>query len=76
MKKKGLGRGVDAILADNDFIVDEPKSDEGIQTLRISDIEPNRDQPRKAFDEEAYIPHPGIHHPHQVPDGTWSEAFF
>ena len=41
------------ILADNDFIVDEPKSDEGIQTLRISDIEPNRDQPRKAFDEEA-----------------------
>ena len=53
MKKKGLGRGVDAILADNDFIVDEPKSDEGIQTLRISDIEPNRDQPRKAFDEEA-----------------------
>ena len=53
MKKKGLGKGVDAILADNDFILDEPRSDEGIQTLRISDIEPNRDQPRKHFDEEA-----------------------
>ncbi len=53
MKKKGLGRGVDAILADNDFLPEEPVSDEGIRTLRISDIEPNRDQPRKAFDEEA-----------------------
>ncbi len=53
MKKKGLGRGVNAIMEDNDFDIEQPRADEGIQTLRLSEIEPNRGQPRKAFDEEA-----------------------
>ena len=45
-KKGGLGNGLDALFEDN-------TSDVGsAQTLRISDIEPNRDQPRKSFDDD------------------------
>lgn len=51
--KKGLGKRIDAIWEDNDFMIEQPQAGEGIQTLRISDIEPNRDQPRKVFDEDA-----------------------
>ena len=47
-KKGGLGRGLDALFADN--AVDEQS---GVVSLRISEIEPNRDQPRKQFDEAA-----------------------
>ena len=47
-KKGGLGRGLDALFADN--AVDEQN---GVVSLRISEIEPNRDQPRKQFDEAA-----------------------
>ena len=55
MKKssKGLGLGLDAIFEDNDFVVEQPRKEESIHTLRISQIEPNRNQPRKVFDEEA-----------------------
>ncbi len=47
-KKGGLGRGLDALFVDN--AVDEQGS---VVSLRISEIEPNRDQPRKQFDEAA-----------------------
>lgn len=47
-KKSGLGKGLDALFAENDL---EDRSK--IVSLRISDIEPNRGQPRKQFDEEA-----------------------
>lgn len=47
-KKGGLGRGLDALFADN--AVEEQGK---VVTLRISEIEPNRDQPRKVFDEAA-----------------------
>ncbi len=50
--KKGLGRGLDSIFADNYIDVSSSK-DDGIQTLRLSQIEPKADQPRKHFDEEA-----------------------
>ncbi|HAB01342.1 MAG TPA: stage 0 sporulation protein J [Ruminococcaceae bacterium] len=48
MKKSGLGRGLDSLFADN-------SSEDGkeVSSLRISDIEPNKDQPRKDFDAEA-----------------------
>ncbi len=51
VKKKGLGRGFDAIFADNS--VEDISS--GVSTVKVKliDIEPNRDQPRKQFDEEA-----------------------
>lgn len=47
-KKKGLGRGMDAIFLDNSLDSTEKSS-----TLRLSEIEPRRDQPRKVFDAEA-----------------------
>lgn len=51
MKKSGLGRGLDALFADNE-IETEGSAKDGM-TLRISDIEPNKAQPRKHFDKEA-----------------------
>ncbi|MBO5338067.1 MAG: ParB/RepB/Spo0J family partition protein [Clostridia bacterium] len=51
--KKGLGRGLDSIFADN--YIEVASKEEGIQTLRISQIEPKADQPRKHFDEEALL---------------------
>ena len=53
--KKGLGRGLNAIFEDNSFPLDTnaPRKDEPIAMLRIADIEPNREQPRKVFDEAA-----------------------
>ena len=48
IKKGGLGRGLDAILLDN-----SEDAEKGASVARISDIEPNPDQPRKNFDNEA-----------------------
>ena len=49
-KKGGLGRGLDALFADNSI---EEISSTGAVKLKTMDIEPNRDQPRKIFDEDA-----------------------
>ena len=48
-KKNGLGKGLDALFLDN--AIDESAG--SVSRLPINDIEPNRDQPRKIFDEEA-----------------------
>lgn len=45
-RKGGLGKGLDALFIDN-------TTDNGPVTLRISEIEPNRGQPRKEFEESA-----------------------
>ena len=47
-KKNGLGKGLDALFIDNS--TEDVKS---AVKLGINDIEPNRDQPRKHFDEAA-----------------------
>ncbi len=47
-KNTGLGRGLDAIFLDNS--VDESG---GVIMLRLSDIEPNPEQPRREFEPEA-----------------------
>ena len=47
MKKRGLGKGLDAIFAENN------EAGEGSVAVKIADIEPNRDQPRKEFDSAA-----------------------
>ncbi len=52
MAKKGLGRGLDALLADNDIT---EKEQNGVTMLKISDVEPNRGQARKQFDETALL---------------------
>jgi len=47
VKKGGLGRGLDSLF-------DENSTDKGNSViLNINDIEPNRNQPRRDFDEEA-----------------------
>ena len=42
--KKGLGRGLDALFADNS--VEENSSASAVK-LSLNEIEPNKDQPRK-----------------------------
>lgn len=49
-KKGGLGRGLDALFADNSAT---ELSSSSATKLRIMDIEPNREQPRKAFNEDS-----------------------
>lgn len=46
-KLTGLGRGLDAILVDSDYT-----SGDSITSVRINDVEPNREQPRKQFSQE------------------------
>ena len=47
---KGLGKGLGALLQNVDLVSDEIKG--SIVELKINDISPNADQPRKAFDQE------------------------
>ena len=51
MAKKlgGLGRGLDSLFADNSVEEINPS----VNKLRIMEIEPNHDQPRKDFDEKS-----------------------
>lgn len=55
MAKKGLGRGLGALMEDNDAAFEEQSRplDGALVRLSLSDIEPNRRQPRKDFDESA-----------------------
>lgn len=47
-KKRALGKGLDNLFSDNDL-----PAGGGVTSLRLSDVEPKADQPRKDFDEEA-----------------------
>ena len=47
---KGLGKGLGALLTTTELINEEIKG--SIVELRINDITPNADQPRKQFDQE------------------------
>lgn len=56
VKKTGLGKGLDALFSQPEImsnINEEVKGNEVVQTLKLIDIEPNREQPRKVFDEDA-----------------------
>ena len=59
-KKMGLGRGLSAILPDVEEVVESVGHQytaqipaDAVVELPLGDIDPNRDQPRKKFDEEA-----------------------
>lgn len=59
-KKTGLGKGLNALFTDTltkeeeEIIVKEAeKEGDRVQELKITEVEPNRDQPRKKFDEES-----------------------
>ncbi|MBE6766853.1 MAG: ParB/RepB/Spo0J family partition protein, partial [Ruminococcaceae bacterium] len=47
MKKSGLGRGLDSLFDQNNTDSDS------ILEIRLSEIEPNKNQPRRDFDEQA-----------------------
>ena len=52
-KKTGLGKGLDALFASNTTLDEEIKENETIEQLKITQVEPNRNQPRINFEEEA-----------------------
>ena len=55
-KKTGLGKGLDALFAstvEEEMKEEEIQVGEKIHKLKLIEIEPNRNQPRKQFDEEA-----------------------
>lgn len=49
--KKGLGKGLDALFENNYLETSDQKETQ--KQLRISSIEPNKEQPRKSFDTES-----------------------
>ena len=53
-KNSGLGRGLDALFLDNSLDEETTTPDEDrIMKLKISLVDPKRDQPRKYFDKDA-----------------------
>ena len=52
-KKSGLGKGLDALFSMPIAEEEKQKENDVLKNLKITDIEPNRDQARKKFDEEA-----------------------
>lgn len=56
MAKKGLGKGLGSLFDEHniidDIVTQETSSNNGITKIKLSLIEPNKNQPRKTFDEE------------------------
>lgn len=62
VKKKGLGKGLDSLIPENKSVKTAAKAESssetvkyGEQKLKINLIEPNREQPRKHFEEDALL---------------------
>lgn len=58
VKKKGLGKGLDSLIPEGKSVKAESSSEKpkaGEQMLKINLIEPNREQPRKHFEEDALL---------------------
>lgn len=51
-KKTGLGKGLDALFTTSG-IEEKLQENDVLKTLKITEIEPNRDQPRKKFDQDS-----------------------
>lgn len=52
-KKKGLGRGIDALFDVPDFENEVSGDDERVELISLEEIRPNPYQPRRHFDEDA-----------------------
>lgn len=57
-KKTGLGKGLNALFADAPIIEKDEEDilqsdNESIKKIKLINIEPNRNQPRRIFDEES-----------------------
>ena len=64
VKKKGLGKGLDSLIPDKPLKttttntstpLEDKKSDTGERMMKINMVEPNREQPRKNFEEDALL---------------------
>jgi ParB family chromosome partitioning protein len=57
VKKTGLGKGLEALFNENQLTKEEEiklkNGEEIVQNLKIIDIEPNRNQPRRSFNSES-----------------------
>jgi ParB family chromosome partitioning protein len=52
-KKRGLGSGLDALIPENEELIKKEEVLKPDTKLKLKVIEPNRNQPRKHFDEDA-----------------------
>ena len=60
-KKTGLGKGLDALFGASPLVTEveeeqtkeQVEDNENLKTLKITDVEPNRDQPRKTFNQQS-----------------------
>ena len=56
MKKTGLGKGLEALFKDNELTEEEENKikngEEIVQSIKIIEIEPNKSQPRRTFNNE------------------------
>ena len=64
VKRSGLGKGLDSLIPDNKSskmvkkTVEAPKTPENVSgqiMMKINEVEPNREQPRKNFEEDALL---------------------
>ena len=64
VKRSGLGKGLDSLIPDNKSskmvkkTVEAPKAPENVSgqiMMKINEVEPNREQPRKNFEEDALL---------------------
>jgi ParB-like partition proteins len=53
VKRSGLGKGLDTLIPNNKSVLKEKK--ENGQILPIHKVEPNREQPRRKFEEDALL---------------------
>ena len=60
VKKGGLGKGLDSLMPNkvntkqlNEGVSSNKTEKEPVKTVKLSLVEPNRDQPRKKFSEES-----------------------
>jgi len=51
-KKTGLGKGLDALFSTPVIEEEQMQENDVLKNLKITEVEPNRDQPRKKFDQE------------------------
>ena len=62
VKRKGLGKGLDSLIPENKSVKPATKPEKaeetvktGEQMLKINQVEPNREQPRKHFEEDTLL---------------------
>ena len=59
-KKGGLGKGLDSLISNKVGVIEKvearkPELDKEVIFVKITKVEPNREQPRKNFDEDSLL---------------------